>query len=164
MERTITAGGKPYKIRASAGALVIYKTQFGRDYPEELAELKENDEEGAVVLGCRLLWAMARTVKEKLPTPDEWIAAFKRKELEEALLISRQLFAMSLGEQEDSGDPGSEFTAERLVAEAALCGMSIADLCIMPLSMVIKTIEEYISMRYGDGDNNYVSAAEFFGE
>ena len=57
MERTITVGGKPFKIRASAGALVIYKAQFGREYTEDCAEIL--DDKSALTVGCRLLWAMA---------------------------------------------------------------------------------------------------------
>lgn len=160
MERTIKAGGKPYKIRASAGALVIYKAQFGRDYTDELAEIG-NDNEKAFIVGCRLLWAMGRAAKAKLPTPDEWINSFKDKELEKALIISQQLFEFSLGDSENSGT--EKFSSEKFMAGAAMCGMSLEDLCSLPISMVKETIEEYMQMRYGDG-SEYVSAAEFFGE
>ena len=159
MERTITVGGKPFKIRASAGALVIYKAQFGREYTEDCAEIL--DDKSALTVGCRLLWAMARAVKEKLPTPDEWTAMFKAKELEKALVTSQKLFLLSLGESSDEG--GEEFSSEALIASAALCGMGIGELNALPLSMVLDTIEKYAEMRYG-GDGEYVGAADFFGE
>lgn len=160
MERTITVGGKPFKIRASAGALVIYKAQFGREYTEDCADIGDDDEK-AVRVGCRLLWAMARSAKEKLPTPDEWIAMFRAKELKKALITSQQLFVLSLGDTAEKGD--EEFSSEMLMASAALCGMGLDELNSLPLGMVLDTIERYAEMRYGD-DGEYVSAADFFGE
>lgn len=160
MERMIKVGGKPYKIRASAGALVIYKAQFGKDYPDELAELGD-DNKKAFVVGCRLLWAMARAAKAKLPTPDEWINSFRDKELAAALIVSQQLFAFSVGDSEGRGS--EKFSSEKLMASAALCGMGPSDLNSLPLGMVIDTIEEYAQIRCGEG-GEYVSAAEFFGE
>ena len=160
MERTITAGGKPYKIRASAGALVIYKAQFGADYTDDLGEVGE-DNEKAYIVGCRLLWAMARSVKEKLPTPDEWIRSFKPKELEKALILSNEMFVQSLAAYE-SYSKGEPFEAEKFRALAALSGLDHDDINLMPIGMVLNTIEHYMNIRYGDGD--YVSAADFFGE
>lgn len=162
MERTITAGGKPYKIRASAGALIIYKAQFGREYPEELADIGD-DENKAYIVGCRLLWAMARSVRDKLPTPDEWLRLFKKKELKEALLVSQLLFEISLGNGEKDRD-GDDFSSEQLMASAALCGLGMDELNSLPLGMTIDTISRYMDMRYGGGDDEYVSSAEFFGE
>lgn len=161
MERTITAGGKPYKIRASAGALIIYKAQFGADYTEDLIEGKEDDEK-AYIVGCRLLWAMARSAKEKLPAPNDWINSFKPKELEKALICSNEMFMQSLSVCERHGK-GEQFQAEKFRALAALSGLSYDDLNIMPIGMVLNTIEHYMNIRYDDGDD-YVSAADFFGE
>ena len=162
MERTITAGGKPYKIRASAGALIIYKSQFCREYSEELADIGE-DEQMAYTVGCRLLWAMARSAREKLPSPDEWLRLFKKKELKEALLVSQLLFEISLGNGEKDRD-GDDFSSEQLMASAALCGLGMDELNSLPLGMTIDTISRYMDMRYGGGDDEYVSSAEFFGE
>ena len=117
MERMIIVGKKPYKIRASAAVPLIYKAQFGTDYNEDIAELQEGDDQSAYIIGCRLLWAMARTVKDKLPTPDQWIVSFKPKELERALTVSRKLFELSLGsDDDDEGGDGEPFTAERFMA------------------------------------------------
>lgn len=159
MERTVMVGGKPYNIRASAWALVIYKAQFGREYTEDAASI--NNDEEAYIVGCRLLWAMARAAKSKLPSPDDWIAMFKGKEIVKALKTSQQLFAFSMGE--DRGGKGEEFSSETLIASAAICGMRSEELNSLPLGMVIDTMEEYAEMRFGDG-SEYVSAAEFFGE
>lgn len=162
MERTITAGGKPYNIRASAGALIIYKSQFCREYPEELADIGD-DENKAYTVGCRLLWAMAKSAREKLPSPDEWLRLFKKKELKEALLVSQLLFEISLGNGEKDRD-GDDFSSEQLMASAALCGLGMDELNSLPLGMTIDTISRYMDMRYGGGDDEYVSSAEFFGE
>lgn len=164
MERMITVGGKPYKIRASAGALILYKAQFGVDYTDEIAELKDGDEESAYIIGCRLMWAMARSAKDKLPAPDDFINTMKPKELVRALTISQELFALSLSTNDDDYEHDSRtFSAEELMADAALCGMSLCDLNELPLRMVIETIEQYAEKRWGDG-GEYVSSAEFFGE
>lgn len=163
MERTITAGGKPYKIRASAGALIIYKAQFGREYPEELADIG-GDENKAYIVGCRLLWAMARSVRDKLPTPDEWLKLFKKKELREALFISQLLFEYSLGNKTERDNGREDYSSEQLMASAALCGLGMDELNSLPLGMTIDTISRYMDMRYGGGDDEYVSSAEFFGE
>lgn len=162
MERMITVGNKPYKIRASAAVPLIYKAQFGTDYNEDIAGLQEGDDQSDYIIGCRLLWAMARTVKEKLPTPDEWIVSFKPKELERALTVSHELFELSLGSDDDDegGGDGEPFTAERFMALAAHCGLSFQDLKYLPLGMAIKTISEYASL---GSDEEYVSGAEFFG-
>lgn len=164
MERMITAGGKPYKIRASAGALVLYKAQFGIDYTEEISALEDGNEESAYIIGCRLLWAMARSVKEKLPTPNEFINGMKPKELVQALKVSQELFSLSLDGHDNSDyDEEKNFSAEELMADAALCGMSLRDLNELPLRMVIDTINKYAEKRWGDG-SEYVSSSEFFGE
>lgn len=162
MERTITAGGKPYKIRASAAALIIYKAQFGVDYIEELQNVG-NDNEKAYIIGCRLLWAMARSAAEQLPTPDEWINMISPEEITDALLMSTEMFRHSLlAYESSSASKGEPFTAEKFRAMAALCSLSYEDLNVMPLGMALNTIENYMDIRYGDGD--YVSAADFFGE
>lgn len=159
MERTIKVDGKPYNIRASAWALVIYKAQFGREYTEDAAAAK--DDEQAYIVGCRLLWAMARAAKSKLPSPDNWIKIFKEKELEKALVTSQKLFAASMGE--GHGGKGVKFSSETLIASAAICGMRSEELNSLPLGMVVETMEEYAEMRFGDG-SEYVGAADFFGE
>lgn len=160
MERTIKVGGKPYNIRASAWALVIYKAQFGREYTEDTGDAE--DDEQAYIVGCRLLWAMARAAKSKTPSPDDWIVMFKPKELAKALVLSQHLFAASMGEEKRSGK-GSKFSSESLIASAAICGMRSEELNSLPLGMVIETMEEYAEMRFGDG-SEYVGSAEFFGE
>lgn len=86
MDTTIIIGGRPINIRASLGALAIYKRQFGVDYLEELFSSKgkekaeESTEEVAEKMtedGFRLIWAMARAADSTISPPDRWLAEFE---------------------------------------------------------------------------------------
>ena len=85
MDTTIIIGGRPINIRASLGALAIYKRQFGVDYLEELFRTKKDKEgqsteevaEKMTEDGFRLIWAMARAADSTISPPDRWLAEFE---------------------------------------------------------------------------------------
>lgn len=150
--------GKEIRLKASAGVLVLYKSQFGSDYIEDSREIYSADSFNLteyLMTGYRLLWCMAKIVDPAIPPPDEWIESFKVFELEKPLKKAQELFSDSLKQVDDIEQVESTsepLTVEKLIAYSALCGMTLADLDRLPLPMVLSTIYEYIRLKYGSGD------------
>ena len=154
MDRMIMIGDKPYKIRASAGVLVHYKSEFGTDYIEDSRRLAEDDNAEAeqyAIVGTQFLWAMVRTADMNILPYTEWAVSLGEFDLESALSVAQELFTQSLSSiSEHSESNNTEpLTAEKLIAYSALCGMTLADLDKLPLSMVLKTIRHYVHIKYG---------------
>lgn len=150
--------GKTVKLKASAGVLVLYKSQFGSDYIEDSRKLYGTENFSLtdyLMTGYRLLWCMAKVADPTVLPPDEWVESFNVFELEEPLKKAQELFSDSLKLMDDieQTDGTSEpLTVEKLIAYSALCGMTLADLDRLPLPMVLGAVYEYIRLRYGSGD------------
>lgn len=150
--------GKVIKLKASAGVLVLYKSQFGRDYIEDSREIYSTENFSLtdyLLTGYRLLWCMAKTADPSILPPDEWVESFNVFELEEPLKKAQELFSESLKLMDDieQAEGTSEpLTVEKLMAYSALCGMTLADLDRLPLPMVLGAVYEYIRLKYGSGD------------
>jgi hypothetical protein len=81
METTVIIGGKPIVIKASLGALALYKRQFNEDYLDLIAKPREDVDraDGATEItinGFRLIWAMAKAADESIDPPKEWVKQF----------------------------------------------------------------------------------------
>ncbi len=141
------AGGRPVRIRASAGVLIRYKSQFGTDYNEdkELADKLKNEDKAAAAAG-RLLWAMARTADENVMPFDDWICSIGSVELQAALIISQDMFAESVGSIREHKKGRERFTAERFLACASACGFTLSELDELPMHMVLDTIDEFMKI------------------
>lgn len=154
MEKTVIMGETEVVLRASAGVLVIYKEQFGTEYINDLAELKENEEnERAIDIGGKLIWAMAKAHDDKTPPPVEFYEEVGSFDMSGVFASAADLFDRSCeGIKEISDSDGSEqLTAEELVTSALLCKMTVADLNKMSLAMVINIISDYCAIKSGEG-------------
>jgi hypothetical protein len=160
MEKTITIGNKNVLLKATAGVLIKYKQQFGRDYNADYQELTANRDDEELYslrfseIGLHLLWAMAKTADKNVEPPESWLIGVDIGQLAESVIEALVLFNSSFSEleQKSSGSTeGKDFTAESLVAEALICGLSPSDLDDMPLGMVLNTIEEWCKAKgYAD--------------
>ena len=157
MEKIIRIGNNSILLKTTAGVLIHYKQQFGRDYTEDyalLADCKEDSEHYAELFcetGLRLLWAMARTANSIAP-PSEWLTGIAPEELLTAIVEASKLFGDSISKAESSAESsGNAFNVETLIAEALVCGLTMEDLDRMPLPMVLKTIDEWLRVKgYSD--------------
>ena len=70
IEKLIKTKDNAFIIKATAGALIRYKQQFGNEYLDDLKSLEnvdiadENDQLRILTIGYQLLWSMAKTAEE----------------------------------------------------------------------------------------------------
>lgn len=155
MEKIITIENKNVLLRTTAGVLIHYKQQFGRDYNDDYSDLKDliNDKNSYTQrfaeVGFGLLWAMARTADKSIEPPSVWLKGVDGVALLKAIIEASELFSAALSDVDikssDSG--GKKFSVEALIAEALICGLSIDDLDDMPLPVVLGTIEEWCRLK-----------------
>ena len=146
MQQYIIRNDRFVTIRASAGALIRYKSQFGAEYEaQRRAALKEENDELAQKCAGRPLWAMAAAADESILPPEEFSKGFSKAELAAALVISQEVFASSLPVSRKKGS--EPFSSEQLIALALTCGFDMKALDELPISMVISAIEEYLRLR-----------------
>lgn len=160
MEKKITIENKNVLLRTTAGVLIHYKQQFGRDYNEDYVELSELSEQKDLYaqkfaeIGFGLLWSMARTADRKIEPPSLWLRGTDGAALLRAIIEASELFSSAVADVENPKckSDGKEFSVEALIAEALICGLTIDDLDEMPLPMVLGTIEEWCRLK-GIGDD-----------
>jgi hypothetical protein len=166
MEKTVRMGEYEITLKATAGALVRYKQQFGSDYSSDLLKLnslKDNPEkylEKTVETGYRLVWAMAKTADNTLSSPDVWRDEFDSFDLPLLLGEADRLFMRSVGEDSGESD-GEAVTAEALVATALCCGLNTEDIDNLSLSMLMGIIDEYCRIKSGDEQERTATQADF---
>ena len=128
METTVIIGGKPIVIKASLGALALYKRQFNEDYLDLIAKPKTDKDQadGATEMtinGFRLIWAMAKAADSKILPPEAWLAGFEGTEgFTEALLTAQALILQSAesGKSKEKSGSGHERIATELFFAAAI--------------------------------------------
>lgn len=134
MDTTIIIGGRPINIRATLGALAIYKRQFGVDYLEKIfePEIPDKTEEQAAKItedGFRLIWAMARAADRTVSPPDRWLAEFENGTdgFLEGLLRAQSMFIASVKtkekKKENKKGTGKPLVTELFFAAAIKCGI-----------------------------------------
>ena len=128
METTVIIGGKPIVIKASLGALALYKRQFNKDYLDIIAKPREDADQadGATEItinGFRLIWAMAKAADNTILPPEAWLAGFEgTKGFTEALLTAQALILQSAesGKSKEKSSSGHERIATELFFAAAI--------------------------------------------
>lgn len=164
----VKLGRDKVQLKASAGVLVLYKSQFGCDYIEDSKAILDDDKkldiEQYIQTGYRLLWCMAKMADPDILPPDEWAESLGEFDLEEPLKKAQKLYSESLNfaqKIQNATEDSEELTAEKLIAYSALCGMTIADLDRLPLPMVLESIYEYVRLKYGEGEERAATQADY---
>ncbi len=154
MEKTITISGKDVNFKLTGGTLCIYKQQFGREYYNDVLEIKKMNADvyseieiykRKYAAGFRLIWAMAKTADPGLPDPDRWLKSFRKFPTAEIL---NELSVLFPSDGESDGDGGS-FTSESLIACAAACGFTKADVYELSLDFLVNCISEAVDLKSG---------------
>lgn len=165
MTSTININGKVIGIKASADVLVIYKAQFGTDYVSDCLKLDEEtaDTESCVMTAFKLLWSMAKAYNAEILPPTEWAVSLGDFDLEEPIKKAQELYAECLSRYntEEVERTGESITAEKIIAYAALAGMSLKDLNTIPLPMALETITTYIKTKYGSKEAREATQEDF---
>lgn len=91
MEKTILIDGQPVRFKATGGLGYRYKAQFGREYIADAIALENfsvsstTDDAGEPVydftklsldLLYNILWTLAKTADDSIPSPMEWLDSF----------------------------------------------------------------------------------------
>lgn len=153
METTIIIGGRPINIKASLGALAIYKRQFGKDYLTEAFEStadtdKEKQAEKITEDGFRIIWAMAKAYDRHISPPDRWLSEFAEgtEGFIEGVLRAKSLFiaSVSTGERKKGKNEGTgrELTTELLFAAAIRYGIGYQAAEKMTIGELLRLIDE----------------------
>lgn len=154
MEKTITISGKDVNFKLTGGTLCIYKQQFGREYYDDVREIKKMSADVCSEIeiykrkyaaGFRLIWAMAKTAYPALPDPDRWLKNFKQFPTADILNELSVLFPSG---SESDGD-GDSFTSESLIACAAACGFTKVDVYELSLDFLVNCISEAVDLKSG---------------
>ena len=153
METTVIIGGKPIVIKASLGALALYKRQFNEDYLDIIAKPREDADraDGATEMtinGFRLIWAMAKAADSTIMPPEAWLASFKSTEgFTEALLTAQALILQSADsgkENKKNASPREKIATELFFAAAIKAGIGYAAAWDMTIGEFNRLVDEII--------------------
>lgn len=105
MERVVTIGGQPYKMKSTAANLLKYKAQFGRDLLEDISimqgAMKPDGSFDFSVLDLEVIynmcWLLLKAADPSLPPPMEWLDTLDSFPLHEAAGAAMQLYVESMG-------------------------------------------------------------------
>lgn len=141
MEGTVDLGGSRVRLNACAGVIVLYRKQFGTEYIYDYQDCftpEGVDLEKYADTGLQLLWCMAKLADPNIPAIVEWLERLGGFDLNYALDMATELWSKSLEDvQPVTDDEGEELTSENLIASITACGMTVADLEHLTLSMVL---------------------------
>lgn len=89
MEKIIKIDGRDVKLKATAGFMYRYKSQFGREYLADMIEFEEAAKKAAKEKNVtnkmkyynfntmyNIIWALAKTADDTIPPPQEWLDTF----------------------------------------------------------------------------------------
>ena len=160
MTGSIMIGEKRVELSATLGAMLRYKQQFGREYNDDINELNKLKESGSDeyykalgVMGIKLIWAMAKTADNGIPSFEVWLNIFDGVDIAPIMSKTLALYSQSLGEHAESDNTDDEengdenFSTEALVATCLACGISICDLDRLTVDTVVKIITEIAELR-----------------
>ena len=149
MEQAILINGKRITLKATAGALVRYRQQFGTEYVDALQDAKDGNTLDKMTVGFNLVWTMAKTAYASTPAPEEFLKIFRDEDdVATAIDCANKLFARSLsGIKESDGANGEKLTSENLIALCMACGLSTTDIDNLSLSLLLNSINEYNRLR-----------------
>lgn len=154
MEKTIIIGGKPIVIKASLGALALYKRQFNEDYLDKIAQKaaggdQTNEAIEMTKTGYRLIWAMAKAADPELLPPVAWLATLDGAE-KDFITAYAQAQALMLnsaytGDTKSKGGSGRERIATEIFFAAAIkAGIGYAAAWNMTIGEFHRLVDEII--------------------
>lgn len=173
MEKTISVGNRQIRIRATIGAMLMYKQQFGNEYYDDCKVLRENETTNTaaqlmpsiIKVGFQLIWSMAKAADDNIPPPDDFIKEFDGQDIYNAMSAAQQLYTDSLksAKSEDKKETQSEskekLTTEKLVAYALAFGLSIKDIESLSVGMLMNILSECSDIK-GGGESDVKIATQ----
>lgn len=167
MTGSVLIDNKRVELSATLGAMLRYKQQFGKEYNEDVSELNKFDENcneeyytKLTTTGIKLIWAMAKTADNSIPSFDIWVDTIGNIDIEPILTEAVALYSRSLGEHQSSqditDDINSDFCTEELVALCVACGISVSDLDMLSVDMTVKIIKEIADLKGGKNNENEI--------
>ena len=155
MEQAILINGKRITLKATAGALVRYRQQFGTEYVDALQDAKDGNTLDKMTVGFNLIWAMAKTANNSTPPPEIFLKNFANTDiLSETINIANKLFEKSMADLKQDGKNGEKLTSENLIALCMCCGLSTTDIDNLSMSLLLNSISEYNKIRSGGESGN----------
>lgn len=150
MEQAIFVNGKRITLKATAGALIRYRQQFGIEYIDDLQKSRNEDTLRQLTVGFNLIWAMAKTANNSTPPPEIFLKNFANTDiLSETINIANKLFEKSMADLKQDGESGEKLTSENLIALCMCCGLSTTDIDNLSMSLLLNSISEYNKIRNG---------------
>ena len=165
IEKLIKTKDNAFIIKATAGALIRYKQQFGNEYLDDLKSLEnvdiadENDQLRILTIGYQLLWSMAKIADNNILPPEQFLEIICDNDilkLKTYIEQAEKLFDESMQGIKDYGNSKSdnELNVENLIAMAALSGLNTTDIDNLSVATLLNSINEYWNIKNGgvDGD------------
>lgn len=95
MEKTITVGGKPLKLKSTAAFLLKYKAQFRSDPIKDLMKFK-NAEDMDLETIYNVVWSLAKNADNSIKEPTEFFDEFDNLPIFEGDFLNT-IIEMTLG-------------------------------------------------------------------
>lgn len=105
MEKAIIIDGRAVTFKSTAGILMRYKAQFGKDLFGVLAKLgnvsKDTDgninvEELDMEVLYNIAWTMAKTADKSIPNPQDWLDSFDEFPIEEVFVELQEMIVHTI--------------------------------------------------------------------
>lgn len=160
IEKLIQTKENAFVIKATAGALIRYKQQFGSEYLDDLKSLEnvdvadENDQLRILTIGYQLLWSMAKTADNNIFPPEQFLEIICDNDilkLKNYIEQAEKLFDESMQGIKDYGNTKSsnDLTVETLIATATMCGLNTTDIDNLSVATLLNSINEYWNIKNG---------------
>ena len=177
IEKLIQTKENAFVIKATAGALIRYKQQFGTEYLDDLKSIKnvdiadENNQLRILTIGYQLLWSMAKTADNNIFPPEQFLEIICDNDilkLKTYIEQAEKLFDESMQGIKEYGNAksNSDLTVETLIATATMCGLNTTDIDNLSVATLLNSINEYWKIRNGEETVRTATQADidaFFG-
>ena len=112
MEKVLIVNNKEIKMKSTAGTLVRYRNNFGRDLIKDMVRLQDKlkkvtnqGEQFEIVdldLFEKIAWCMAKTADNNIPDIEHWLDNFETFDIMKVLPEIMQLLVDNLNQENES--------------------------------------------------------------
>lgn len=119
MEKVLTINSKEIKMKSTAGTLMRYRNNFGRDLIKDMVHLQDklkkvNGGEQFEIVDLdmfeKIAWCMAKTADNTIPDIEHWLDNFETFDIMKVLPEIMQLLVDNLQQENESKKKLAEVT------------------------------------------------------
>ena len=161
MEKTLNIDGKEVRFKSTAGTLMRYRMNFGRDLIKDIAKLEkryksvENGEDEFEIYDLemfeKIAWSMAKTANNDIADIENWLDEFESFSIMVILPEIMDLLIANMKQEQESkkkfneGGQSKEITGRLVILRGLELGLTLKDMDNVTIGFICELIEEHNS-------------------